>query len=154
METVHVYTDGSVIGNPGPGGWSAILMARSSARIIGGYAKRTTNNRMEVKALIGALRILKYPCHVILYTDSKYLIYGLRRLFRGGMLTSNVDMWERLKSLLYTHALEIMKVQAHAGDELNNLVDVYAKFCAGKQINIDKFLENSNDLITSAVVFQ
>ncbi len=133
---VTIYTDGSCQGNPGPGGWGAILRFGRHEREISGGEKDTTNNRMELRAALEALRALTEPCRVMLYTDSEYLKKGItlwmpnwkRRNWRrkGGKL-ANVDLWMKLDEEMARHDVHWRWVKAHAGNTLNERVDRLAR---------------------------
>jgi ribonuclease HI len=133
MKEVTIYTDGSCRGNPGPGGWAAVLIYKSKKREISGAVPDTTNNRMELMAAIEALRALKEPCRVKLYSDSAYLINSimlgwLEKWILNGWRTvkgkdvENQDLWKQILELAQTHSVEWIKVQGHAGVELNERV--------------------------------
>ena len=133
---VTIYTDGSCLNNPGPGGWAAILRFGKHEKEISGGEKDTTNNRMELKAALEALRALTEPCRVVLYTDSEYLKKGItlwmpnwkRRNWRrkGGKL-ANVDLWMKLDEEMERHEVRWRWVKAHAGNRLNERVDKLAR---------------------------
>jgi len=133
---VTIYTDGSCLNNPGPGGWAAILRFGKHEKEISGGEKDTTNNRMELKAALEALRALTEPCRVVLYTDSEYLKKGItlwmpnwkRRNWRrkGGKL-ANVDLWMKLDEEMERHEVRWRWVKAHAGNRLNERVDKMAR---------------------------
>ena len=136
-KTVTVYTDGACSGNPGPGGWGAILRYGPHEKEISGGEAQTTNNRMELTAAIRALEALKEPCDVELYTDSRYLadalekgwVYkwrqnGWRKPDKKPAL--NVDLWERLLALLETHEVRLHWVRGHADNACNNRCDALA----------------------------
>ena len=137
MKTVTIYTDGACSGNPGPGGWGAILEWNGTEKELSGGAAGTTNNRMELTGVIEALRALKEPCAVELYTDSKYVfdavdkrwVYGWRA--RGWVKADkkpalNVDLWQQLLPLLETHTVRWHWVKGHAENEKNNRCDKLA----------------------------
>lgn len=137
MKTVTVYTDGACSGNPGPGGWGAILLYGKHRRELSGGAASTTNNRMELTAVIEALKRLKEPCQVALYSDSKYVIDALEKGWawgwkRRGWVKSdkkpalNPDLWEVLLGLTQVHKLEYHWVKGHASNPLNNRCDEMA----------------------------
>ena len=137
MKAVTVYTDGACSGNPGPGGWGAVLLYGSHRKEISGGAPATTNNRMELTAVIEALKLLKEPCQVALYSDSKYVIDALEKGWawgwkRRGWVKSdkkpalNPDLWEELLRLTQTHKLEYHWVKGHARNPLNNRCVVLA----------------------------
>ena len=133
---VTIYTDGSCQGNPGPGGWGAILQSGKHERVISGGEQQTTNNRMELRAALEALRALTQPCRVTLFTDSEYLKKGItewmpnwkRRNWRrkGGQL-ANVDLWMKLDEEISRHEINWRWVKGHAGNPLNERVDRLAK---------------------------
>ncbi len=134
---VEVYTDGACSGNPGPGGWAAILIAGEKEREIAGYEPSTTNNRMELTAAIEALRRLKKPCSVRLYSDSAYLVSAFSKGWlvnwkRNGWKNasrdpvSNQDLWQELDRLTAIHDIEWVKVPGHADNARNNRCDVLA----------------------------
>lgn len=140
MKKVIIYTDGSCLGNPGPGGWAAILqLAGTSHRkeISGGY-RLTTNNRMEVLAAIEGLSALKEPCDVLLYTDSSYLANALQKNWlkswekrgwrkKGNKPLPNLDLWQALRHLLNIHAVRITWLKGHAGHAENERCDELAR---------------------------
>ncbi|MDW7651165.1 MAG: ribonuclease HI [Bacillota bacterium] len=138
MKTVTVYTDGACSGNPGPGGWGAVLQYGGHEKEISGGEKNTTNQRMEMQAAISALEHLKEPCHVRLHSDSAYLINAFNQRWfdkwlRNGWQNSkkqpveNRDLWEQLLELAGKHKVEWVKVRGHADDELNNRCDKLAR---------------------------
>jgi len=139
---VQVWTDGSAIGNPGPGGWAALLCYENRGKMVSGFAKQTTNNRMETEALIGALKALKRPCTIDLYTDSTYVINGVRRLQANSILQTNVDLWKTISALIGGHTINFRKVEAHTGVALNELVDDTARSCAKFQTDINYTMHN------------
>ena len=137
MKTVNIYTDGACSGNPGPGGWGAILEFGGVEKELSGGEADTTNNRMELTAVIEALKALKEPCRVELYSDSKYFIdavdkgwvYGWKK--KGWIKSDkkpalNVDLWEEILSLLNTHDVHLHWVKGHAENEKNNRCDQLA----------------------------
>ena len=137
MKTVIIYTDGACSGNPGPGGWGAILEWRGQEKEISGGAASTTNNRMELTAVIEALSLLKEPCAVELYSDSKYVIDALEKGWawgwrkRGWVKSDkkpalNPDLWELLLGLVSQHELHYHWVKGHAANEKNNRCDQQA----------------------------
>ena len=134
MKTVTIYTDGACSGNPGPGGWGAILEWNGLEKELSGGEAQTTNNRMELSGVIEALRALREPCAVELYTDSKYVfdavdkrwVYGWRA--KGWIKADkkpalNVDLWQQLLPLLETHSVTWHWVKGHAENEKNNRCD-------------------------------
>ena len=137
MKEVLIYTDGACSGNPGPGGWAAILMYMGREKLLSGGEKETTNNRMELTAVIEALRALKEPCTVQLYSDSKYVIDALskgwaRSWQKKGWIKSdkkpalNIDLWEELLSLCDRHEVNCHWVKGHADNEYNSRCDAVA----------------------------
>ena len=135
MKTVTIYTDGACSGNPGPGGWGAILRYRDTEKELSGGAAETTNNRMELTAVIEALRLLREPCIVELYSDSKYVIDALSKGWaRGwkarGWVKSDkkpaLNLWEQLLALTEVHQVRCHWVKGHAENEHNNRCDQMA----------------------------
>ena len=137
MKQVTIYTDGACSGNPGPGGWGAILEWKGHEKELSGGEKETTNNRMELSAVIFALQALKEPCAVDLFTDSKYVfdavdkgwvfqwrLNGWRKADKKPAL--NVDLWETLLPLLERHTVAWHWVKGHAENEKNNRCDQLA----------------------------
>lgn len=137
MDEVTIYTDGACSGNPGPGGWGAILMLGENRKEISGGSENTTNNIMELTAVIEALKILKRPCKVNIYSDSAYVvnaflqkwIYGwMKKGWKtaGGDPVKNKELWQELYSLTKTHDVTFNKVNGHADNEFNNRCDEMA----------------------------
>ena len=137
MKTITIYTDGACSGNPGPGGWGAILRYRDTEKELSGGAAETTNNRMELTAVIEALRLLREPCIVELYSDSKYVIDALSKGWARGWKARgwvksdkkpalNPDLWERLLALTDRHEMRYHWVKGHAENEKNNRCDQMA----------------------------
>lgn len=133
-KSVNIYTDGACSGNPGPGGWAAILLYKGAQKEITGYEDDTTNNRMELTAAIRALECLKVPCDVTLYSDSAYLVDAiqknwLNRWIKNGWRlsdkneTKNIDLWQALRGLLDIHSVMFEKVPGHADNYYNNMCD-------------------------------
>jgi ribonuclease HI len=131
---VVCYTDGACLGNPGPGGYGAILIYGLRRKELSGGYQRTTNNRMEVLAAIVALEILREPCDVVLHSDSQYLVNAVTKgwikswrakgwKLATGQSAANVDLWERLSPLLEKHHVEFRWVKGHAGDVENERAD-------------------------------
>ena len=146
MKTVEIYTDGACSGNPGPGGWGAVLKYGAHEKELSGGAAETTNNRMELMAVIEALRRLKEPCVVELYSDSKYVIdalslgwvYGWKK--KGWIKSDkkpalNVDLWETLLTLLAPHEMRYHWVKGHADNDYNNRCDALAVAESRKFLN-------------------
>ena len=136
MKEVTIYTDGACSGNPGPGGWGAILRYGSAVKEMSGGDPETTNNRMELTGVITALSALKEPCRVTLYTDSQYVESAVnlgwleswqrRGWRRKGGEVKNPDLWQALIPLLETHDVTFVWVKGHAEDEYNNRCDELA----------------------------
>ncbi len=137
MKTVTIYTDGACSGNPGPGGWGAILMYGRHKKELSGGAGQTTNNRMELLGVITALEALTEPCRVELFSDSKYVIDALEKGWakswqaRGWVKGDkkpalNPDLWERLLALCDVHMVTCHWVKGHAENEYNNRCDQLA----------------------------
>lgn len=138
MDEVTIYTDGACSGNPGPGGWGAILMLGENRKEISSGSENTTNNIMELTAVIEALKILKRPCKVNIYSDSAYVvnaflqkwIYGwMKKGWKtaGGDPVKNKELWQELYSLTQKHNVEFIKVKGHADNEYNNRCDELAR---------------------------
>ncbi len=138
MNRVEIYTDGACKGNPGPGGWGVLLKSGSTEKELFGGERETTNNRMELMAVIMALEALKRPCHVFLHADSQYVLKGMTEWLAGwkakGWKTAsrqpvkNVDLWQRLDALVATsgHKIEWRWVKGHNGDPGNERADELA----------------------------
>lgn len=136
-DTVEIWTDGACSGNPGPGGWGAILVYGEKRRELSGAEPETTNNRMELQAAIAALSALKRPCRVVLHTDSQYVKGGITGWIFGwkknGWRTAdkkpvkNVDLWQALDEAIRRHEIEWRWVKGHAGNELNERADELAR---------------------------
>ena len=144
MDTVDIYTDGACSGNPGPGGWAAILKKGETEKELSGGEAVTTNNRMELTAAIMALAALKRPCAVNLYSDSKYLVDALRlgwlenwkrRGFRkaDGKPVLNPDLWRELLEQLARHRVTPVWVKGHAGHDYNERCDTLAVAASKKE---------------------
>lgn len=139
---VEIFTDGACSGNPGPGGFAAILRYGDKTKEISGYEADTTNNRMEMTAVIEALRQLKRPCRVHLYTDSKYVMKGmtewLPRWIRNNWVNSqkrpvmNRDLWEKIMQLSKPHQIEWKWVKGHGGHLENERCDQLARDAVAK----------------------
>ncbi len=138
MEKVTIYTDGACSGNPGPGGWGAILMYNGNKKELSGGNKDTTNNIMEITAVLEALKALKFPCEVDLYSDSAYVVNCFNQgwiynwLKKGwktasGEPVKNRELWEELYNLTKTHKVTFHKVKGHADNEFNNRCDELAR---------------------------
>ncbi|HEV8693917.1 MAG TPA: ribonuclease HI [Lysobacter sp.] len=136
-KAVEVHTDGACLGNPGPGGWAALLRYGQHERELVGGEAATTNNRMELMAAIAGLETLAEPCSVTLYTDSQYVRQGItewmpgwvRRGWKtaGGDPVKNRELWERLHAAAQRHVIEWKWVKGHSGDPDNERVDTLAR---------------------------
>ncbi|MCL2556630.1 MAG: ribonuclease HI [Firmicutes bacterium] len=143
MKNVTIYTDGACSGNPGPGGWAAILICNGAEKILSGYEKDTTNNRMELMGVIEALKALKTSCNVKIYSDSAYFVNAIKLKWLnnwqknsdilGNWRTAskgevkNVDLWKQYLTLSKNHNIEVIWVKGHADNELNNRCDKIAR---------------------------
>lgn len=140
MKSIEIHTDGACLGNPGPGGWAALLRFNGRERELVGSAADTTNNRMELMAAIQGLESLKEPCSVSLFTDSQYVQKGfvewlpgwVKRGWKtaGGDPVKNQDLWQRLLEAAKTHRIQWHWVRGHSGDPDNERVDVLARTAA------------------------
>lgn len=144
MKQVTLYTDGACRGNPGPGGWGAILVYGEREKELSGGEKQTTNNRMELQAAIAGLSALREPCEVALYSDSKYLVDAVtlgwlegwrRRGWKRGKNAPvlNPDLWEALYALLHIHRVTLHWVKGHDGHAYNERCDALATAFADSQ---------------------
>ena len=135
MKAVSIYTDGACSGNPGPGGWGAILIYNGIEKEISGGEADTTNNRMELTAVLRALALLKEPCAVTVTTDSQYISRAINEGWlkkwkaagftkKGGL--KNAELWRQLDGLLQTHDVKFVWVKGHADNEYNNRCDKMA----------------------------
>ena len=137
MKSIEIFTDGACKGNPGPGGWCAILRYNGVEKMISGGEKDTTNNRMELSAVLFALKALKEPCHITLQSDSKYVldslskgwVYGWQK--KGwkksdGKPALNVDLWQPLLEEIKKHELDYVWIKGHAGHPENERCDAQA----------------------------
>ena len=138
MEKVTIYTDGACSGNPGPGGWGAVLIYKDTKKEISGAKKDTTNNEMELTAALEALKMLKFPCEVDLHSDSAYLVNGFLQGWiynwqKNNWQTAdkkpvkNKEIWEQIYDLTKKHKVTFIKVKGHADNELNNRCDEMAR---------------------------
>ena len=138
MEKVVIYTDGACSGNPGPGGWGAILMYKGIKKEISGGNKQTTNNIMELTAVIEGLKMLKFPCEVDLYSDSAYVVNAFEQKWIFGWLKNNwktagkdpvknKELWQELYDLTKIHTVNFIKVKGHSDNEFNNRCDELAR---------------------------
>ena len=146
MKEIELFTDGACSGNPGPGGWGAILRWKGHEKAVSGGNSHTTNNRMELSAVIEGLKLLKEPCKVTLISDSKYVCDAIskgwaRNWQKNGWRKSdkspalNVDLWEELLQLLEIHTVSVRWVKGHAGHPENERCDQLAVAAAEKMKN-------------------
>ncbi|MBE5755834.1 MAG: ribonuclease HI [Clostridia bacterium] len=144
---VTIYTDGACSGNPGAGGWGAILMCDGKKKEFSGFDPETTNNKMELTAVIVALTKLKKPCNVELYSDSAYVVNALNQGWLENWKTNgwrgsdkkpvkNIELWQELDKLLGVHNVTFIKVKGHADNEYNNRCDALATGEIAKNANI------------------
>ena len=137
MEKVTIYTDGACSGNPGPGGWGAVLMYKENKKEISGSKQDTTNNVMELTAVIEALKNLKFPCEVELYSDSAYVVNAFDKGWIYNWVKNNwktadkkdvknKELWQDLYELTKIHKVSFIKVKGHADNEYNNRCDELA----------------------------
>ena len=138
MEKVIIYTDGACYGNPGPGGWGAILMYKENKKEIAGGKEDTTNNVMELTAVIEGLKALKFPCEVELYSDSAYVVNAFDKGWidnwvknnwktAGKEPVKNQELWQELYDLTKIHKVTFHKVKGHSDNEFNNRCDELAR---------------------------
>ena len=138
MEEVIIYTDGACSGNPGPGGWGSILMYKDNKKEISGGKEDTTNNVMELTAVIEGVKLLKFPCKVKIYSDSAYVVNAFNQKWIYGWLKNgwknaskepvkNKELWQELYDLTKVHVVEFIKVKGHADNEYNNRCDELAR---------------------------
>ena len=136
MKKIEIYTDGACRGNPGPGGWGALLIYQGTKKTLHGGASNTTNNRMEMQAVIEALKVLKSKCEIKLYTDSKYVMDGINKWLprwkkrdwktAGKKAVKNQDLWEVLDLAIKKHEIEWHWVKGHTGNLGNEEADSLA----------------------------
>lgn len=144
MKQIEIYTDGACRGNPGPGGYGAVLKYRRHRKEISGGFRETTNNRMEIFAAIAALEQLIEPCEITLYSDSRYLVDAVSKRWlanwkRRGWIKAdkqpvlNVDLWRRLEAAMAPHRLKFVWVRGHASNAENNRCDELAVAAAPRE---------------------
>ena len=138
MQDIIIYTDGACSGNPGPGGWAAVLLCGEHKKEISGGNKNTTNNIMELTAVVEALKCLKYECKVEIYSDSSYVVNGFEQGWiynwmknnwrtKDGKEVKNKEIWQELYALTKKHQVTFNKVKGHSNVELNNRCDELAR---------------------------
>lgn len=143
MKSIEIYTDGACLGNPGPGGWGALLRYKNTERELSGGEPLTTNNRMELMGAIAALEALSEPCEIVLHTDSQYVRQGITEWLRnwvrrgwktaGGGAVKNQDLWQRLQLACERHRIDWQWVKGHSGHPENERVDALASAAARAQ---------------------
>ena len=137
MKEVTIYTDGACSGNPGKGGWGAVLIYGNIQRELSGFEEVTTNNKMELTACIEALKMLKEPCNVNLFSDSAYVVNAFNDDWISGWIknnwrnsqkkeVANIELWKELIELTKFHSVVFNKVKGHAGDKYNEICDALA----------------------------
>ena len=137
MKNIHLYSDGSALGNPGPGGWGTILDYKGKIKELSGGKEYTTNNQMELKGVIEGLKALKEPCHVEIVSDSKYVVQAINEWLSGwvkkGWKTAskspvkNQELWQEYLDVSAKHSINATWVKGHAGHEQNERCDELAK---------------------------
>ena len=137
INKINIYTDGACLGNPGPGGWAYLFYLDDRKVFSSGGETNTTNNRMELTAAIKSRQNIPRACHIILHTDSKYLINGAEEWLENWKLNNwkgssnnkikNIDLWQQLDELLKSHNIDWMWVKGHSGNKFNEEVDEMAR---------------------------
>ena len=132
MKKIEIFTDGSSLGNPGPGGWCAILRYKEYEKILSGGEENTTNNRMELTAVIEALKALKEPCEIELFADSTYVLKGIDEWLDGWIKKNfknvkNIDLWKEFINVSKNHKIKINWVKGHSGHRENEICDKIAR---------------------------
>jgi ribonuclease HI len=132
LKKIEIFTDGSSLGNPGPGGWCAILRYKNNEKRISGGEEYTTNNRMELTAVIEALKALKEPCEIDLYSDSTYVLKGISEWLEGWVKKNfknvkNPKLWQEFLQLSKPHKINVKWVKGHSGHRENEICDKIAK---------------------------
>ncbi len=138
MKKVDLYTDGSCIGNPGPGGYACILIYNGIQKEFSGFVDNTTNNRMEITAVIEGLKLLKEPCKVTVYTDSAYTMNAFDKGWLDAWIANNwrtssnkpvlnQELWQELVNQMHRHSISWVKVKGHSDNALNNRCDILAR---------------------------
>jgi len=149
MKKIEIFTDGACSGNPGPGGWAAILKYKDNVKKISGFVPSTTNNRMEILALINALSILKESCEITVYSDSKYVVDSINKNWvlnwqknnwmKKNKKVPNSDLWYTLLNLMKNHKINFIWVRGHSGHPENEECDKMAVFEIKNNKNITLF---------------
>jgi len=140
VKKVEIFTDGSSLGNPGPGGWCAILRYKNHEKILKGGEVYTTNNRMELMAVIKALEALKFPCEVNLYSDSTYVLNAIDKWLdnwkkKNFKNVKNEDLWKRFLEVSKPHKINVIWIKGHSGHKENEICDKIAKEEANRRKN-------------------
>ncbi|GAM57340.1 ribonuclease HI [Vibrio ishigakensis] len=153
LKQVEIFTDGSCLGNPGPGGYGIVLRYKGHEKQIAKGFERTTNNRMEMMAAVEALKLLKEPCEVVLTTDSQYVRQGITQWIHGWKKRGwkkadkkpviNVDLWKALDSEAQRHKIEWKWVKGHAGHRENEICDEIARAAADNPTDVDTGYQES-----------
>lgn len=155
MKEIQIYTDGACSGNPGPGGYGAVMIYGDVEKELSGGFKKTTNNRMEILSVIKALELLKYPCKVTVYSDSKYVVDAMEKKWPQRWkknnwkrdkkeMAKNIDLWERMLALSEKQQLTFKWVKGHAGHPLNERADQLAVLARENEAELEEdkgFLE-------------
>lgn len=149
MKTVEIYTDGACSFNPGPGGWGIVMLYKGVEKRFSGFEPNTTNNRMELQAVIEGLSRLKERCKVLLYSDSAYVVNAFLQNWIEGWSTrnwktstkkevKNLDLWQKLFALSKKHSINWIKVKGHADNKYNNICDEMARAEIEKNIKVEE----------------
>ncbi|NBX52055.1 MAG: ribonuclease HI [Proteobacteria bacterium] len=143
-QKIIIYTDGACSGNPGDGGWGAILMFKEHQKQISGSQKDTTNNQMEIKAVIESLKVIKKSSEIIIYTDSKYVMDGITKWINGWKINGwktadkkpvkNCELWRQLDIEVNKHSIEWRWIKGHSGNKYNEIADNLAREAIFKNI--------------------
>jgi ribonuclease HI len=145
VKEITIYTDGACSGNPGPGGWGAVLMYGGKRKELSGSEKLTTNNRMEILSVVEALKVLREPCKVTVYSDSAYVVNAFQQRWinnwqKNGWMNSqkkpveNQDLWKSLLEQMNQHDVSYVKVKGHSDNEWNNHCDKLAREAIKSQV--------------------
>jgi len=137
MKQINIYTDGSSLGNPGKGGWCALLRYNNIEKILKGSQKKATNNQMELRAVVEALKALKQPCEIMLFSDSSYVVNAINQWLSNWIKkdfknVKNPDLWREFVALSSKHKIKATWVKAHNGHQENELCDKIAREEASK----------------------
>jgi len=143
LKKIEIFTDGSSLGNPGPGGWCAILRYKNYEKTLSGGEEYTTNNKMELMAVIEALKVLKEPCEIDLYSDSTYVLKGISEWLEGWVKKNfknvkNPELWQEFLEVSKPHKINVKWVKGHAGHRENEICDKIAREEALRRKSADK----------------